>query len=299
MSRDPIAVIVPCYNAEGFLGPTLQSILDQDFGAFRLYVVDDGSRDSTREVVARFASDRRVEYLYQDNAGQAAAINRGLRAGREPYVSLCDADDLWRPDRLRLALAALEADPSLGLVCNDFARGTDPGRPWVSAWKTRGYHPISGDAFGRILEHNFIPRSGVLMPRSILEQVGDFSEPIGGQCGCDDWDMWLKIARARPILCLHETLTFKRDLEGQYSTRLGQARSRVLLWEHWENQLRAQGGPWHELTARHLSQSLVELSYKMIVEKQSRRQARRELVRAARFGAPLPQVLRVMVRSFL
>jgi glycosyltransferase involved in cell wall biosynthesis len=294
-----VAVIIPVFNAEDLLAETLSSVLGQDHGDYTVYIVDDGSTDRTRAVVAGFASDARVRYLHQENQGQAAAINRAIREGTEPWITLCDADDLWRPDRLGRAISALRADPSLGMVCNDFAKGSDPGQPWVSAWRTLGYRPLSGHAFERLLEQNFVPRSGVLIPRSVLGQVGDFSESIGGRCGCDDWDMWLKIARERPILCMPETLTFKRVVAGQHSGRLGQSQSRVLLWEHWESQLRSEDRHLHKKAVNQLSKSLVGLSYKLIVENQSRSQARRALVRAARCGASPSLVLRMLIRSYL
>ncbi len=294
-----ISVVVPVHNAEDLLGDTIASILAQDFPDFRLYIVDDGSTDRTRDVVASFERDGRVAYLYQENAGQAAAINRGLRAGREPYVSLCDADDLWRADRLRLALAELRADPSLGLVCNDFAKGTDPSQPWDSAWRTLGYRPASGNAFERLLEQCFIPRSGVIIPRPVLDEVGEFSEVIGGQCGTDDLDMWLRIARIRPIACLHVPLTFKRSWEGQYSRRLAMHQSLVRLWEHWVARLEDQGEEPYRLALKKLSIHLLDLAYKLIVENGDRRGARKQVLRAACSGAPLPSVARLFVRSFL
>jgi glycosyltransferase involved in cell wall biosynthesis len=294
-----VSVIVPFHNAEDLLGETIASILAQDFRDFRLYLVDDGSTDHTRDVAASFARDGRVAYLYQENAGQAAAINRGLRAGREPYVSLCDADDLWRADRLRLALAAIRADPSLGLVCNDFARGTDPAQPWVSAWRTLGYRPASGNAFERLLEQCFIPRSGVIIPRPVLDKVGGFSEVIGGICGSDDLDMWLRIARVRPIACLHEPLTFRRSWEGQCSRRLAMIQSLVRLWEHWVARLEDQGAEPHRVALEKLSIHLLDLAYKLIVENGDRRVARKQVFRAACCGAPLPSVARLFVRTFL
>jgi glycosyltransferase involved in cell wall biosynthesis len=296
-----ISIIIAVHNADNLIGATIESILGQDFGDFCLYIVDDGSTDRTREVVASYEADRRLRYLYQDNSGQAAALNRGLRAGREPYVSFCDADDLWRSDRLARVLPSLQADPSLGLVCNDFAKGTDPSQPWASAWNTPelGYRPVSGDAFERLLDQNFIPRSGVLIPRSVLDEVGGLSEAIGGTCGCDDFDMWLRIARIRPILCLHETLTFKRVLPGQYSSRICLRESSVRLWEHWERLLRGQDGRMHKMAEKQLAGELIGLSYKIIEDNRDRRLARQAVMKAVRHGAPIPTVARVLLRSLV
>ena len=117
MSAEQVAIIVPAYNAASLLSETLASLLRQRRVAFRVYLVDDGSTDRTPEVACAFAEDRRLTYICQENRGQAAAINRGIRAGPEPLITLCDADDLWREDRLERVVAAYERDPTIGLIC--------------------------------------------------------------------------------------------------------------------------------------------------------------------------------------
>lgn len=294
-----VAVIVPVFNAEHLIGATIESILSQDCPDLSVYIVDDGSTDGTTAVIESFKSDPRVRCLQQQNKGQAAAINLGIRQSQEPYISLCDADDLWRTDRIGKVLAALKANPLCGMVCNDFAIGSDPRLPWVSAWQTLGYRPISGQAFGRLLEQNFIPRSGVLIPRPVLEKVGMFSEAIAGKCGSDDRDMWLKIANDRPILCIHETLTFKRVVEGQNSGTLTFYEGRVRLWDQWERRLRGNDRALHREAHGQLATALSDLAYKRISEGGDRAQARKEIARAARLGASLPAMARLLLRSFV
>jgi cellulose synthase/poly-beta-1,6-N-acetylglucosamine synthase-like glycosyltransferase len=284
LSAEQVAIIVPAYNAASLLSETLASLLRQRRVAFRVYLVDDGSTDRTPEVACAFAEDRRLTYICQENRGQAAAINRGIRAGREPLITLCDADDLWREDRLERVVAAYERDSTIGLVCNDFFVGTDPGQPWVSAWQTRGYRPLSGHAFERLLEQNFIPRSGVLIPRRVVEEVGGFSEEIAGKCGSDDLDMSLKIAQHWPILCLDEVLTFRRVWSGQGSTTVRFMESIVRLWECWCRRLEAHPRRLRKRARWNLGGARFDLAYRCLQSGRNYSVARRELLRAACIG---------------
>jgi len=88
-----VSVIIPTYNYGRFLGEALQSVLDQTFDDFDLIVVDDGSTDNTKEVVASF-EDNRIKYIYQQNRGVAAAQNVGILASKGEYVALLGADDV-------------------------------------------------------------------------------------------------------------------------------------------------------------------------------------------------------------
>jgi glycosyltransferase involved in cell wall biosynthesis len=92
-----ISVIVPSYNAEKYLSEALKSILIQTCPVAEIIVVDDGSTDRTREIVEKFSG---VRYVYQENAGVAAALNRGCLMSSGTHISFISADDVWRPDKL-------------------------------------------------------------------------------------------------------------------------------------------------------------------------------------------------------
>ena len=92
----PFSVIVPAYNRAGLIGQTLRSVVDAP--DTQIVVVDDGSTDSTRDVVATFGG--RVTLLTQQNRGPGAARNLGLSAATGQYVAFLDSDDLWFPNTI-------------------------------------------------------------------------------------------------------------------------------------------------------------------------------------------------------
>ena len=96
-----ICVIIPTFNREKYLGEAIESILNQDYHPIEIIVVDDGSTDNTREIVKSYPN---VNYVYQKNAGQAAAINRGIALSKSEYLAFVDSDDLWISGKLHLQM---------------------------------------------------------------------------------------------------------------------------------------------------------------------------------------------------
>src|SRR5690349_13432849 len=95
-----ISVIVPVYNGSDFLSEAIDSIRQQMYGSIEIIVVDDGSTDSTPQIIESFANS--IQSIRQDNAGPAAARNAGIRLAHGEVIGFLDADDLWPPDKLKI-----------------------------------------------------------------------------------------------------------------------------------------------------------------------------------------------------
>lgn len=119
-----VSIITPCYNGEAYLDRYFSSILNQTYGPLELIFVNDGSSDRTAEIALgyRAALEQRgiqYTYLHQENAGQAAALNRGLKLFRGDYLTWPDADDEMTPDCIEKKVAYLQAHPELQMVRSD------------------------------------------------------------------------------------------------------------------------------------------------------------------------------------
>src|SRR5688500_19764582 len=99
-SKPTVSIVIPTYNCEAYISETLYSVLGQTFTDLELIVVDDGSTDRTREIVASFGTS--VRLLSQANSGVCAARNYGIREAAGRYLCLMDHDDYWYPDKLAL-----------------------------------------------------------------------------------------------------------------------------------------------------------------------------------------------------
>lgn len=107
-----VSCIVPVYNGARFLGEGLDSILAQTHRDLEIIVVDDGSTDGSGDVARGFGDP--VTVVRQDNAGPAAARNRGVAEATGDFVAFLDADDLWVETKLERQLARFQARPELG-----------------------------------------------------------------------------------------------------------------------------------------------------------------------------------------
>ena len=125
MPAEPlVSVIIPAYDVAVCLGRCLDSVFEQDVTDTQVIVINDGSTDDTAEVAKRYGD--RIVYLEQENQGQGAARNAGLRIARGRYVAFLDADDYWLPGFLRACidfLAAAPRRPSPSARARSFSHG--------------------------------------------------------------------------------------------------------------------------------------------------------------------------------
>jgi glycosyltransferase involved in cell wall biosynthesis len=110
---DRISVVIPVYNGAAYVGEAIASVRAQSPTVTEIIVVDDGSTDGSAAVAGKIAG---VRVVTQENAGQAAARNRGAELAQDGWLAFLDADDLWAPGKLALQLDAFEQDPKLDLV---------------------------------------------------------------------------------------------------------------------------------------------------------------------------------------
>lgn len=111
-----VSIVIPCFNAERFVGEALESALNQSYPLIEVIVVDDGSTDESPKVIAAFGDAIRCERTA--NRGPSAARNRGLALARGDYVQFLDADDLLERQKVELCLAAYGDSDEL-VICEE------------------------------------------------------------------------------------------------------------------------------------------------------------------------------------
>jgi glycosyltransferase involved in cell wall biosynthesis len=114
MEKGLVSIITPMYNGARFVSQTIDSVLQQTYGHWEMYVIDDGSADEGPEIVRAYASrDSRIKLLTQKNAGSAAARNNGIRHASGQYIALLDADDTWNANFLEKQLTLMQEKNAL------------------------------------------------------------------------------------------------------------------------------------------------------------------------------------------
>lgn len=224
-----VSVVIPAYNAARHLAATLDSVLAQRGPALELLVVDDCSTDGTaRLVAARAQRDDRVRYLCTpaNCGGPAGPRNLGIANARASWIALCDADDLWHPQKLQRQLATAERDRA-DLVCTA-VRDLDGDATPTAIGLPAEVPPAERVTLGQLLMKNQIATSSVLVRRDLVESAGGF-DVDRALIAVEDYDLWLRLLeRGDRLLRLPEPLVHYRRVPSSLSARKLQMARKVL-----------------------------------------------------------------------
>lgn len=234
-----VSVLIPAFNSANFLPATLLAALAQDFVAFEIVVVDDGSDDRTPEILAEFAAkDPRVRVLRQENAGVAAARNRAIVEARGRYIAPLDADDLWHPSYLRRMVDSLERAGPRAALAYAWSVPVDRSGAFKVAELAKAGRPRfskSTETVPALLDFNFIGNaSSVVMRRDAALVAGGYDPSLrarGGE-GHEDWKLYTLIATRYDFVVVPEILVGYRSHPEAMSRREDKMlRSRLVAYE--------------------------------------------------------------------
>ena len=206
-----VSVIIPTYDRWPVVGEAVESVLAQSFDDYELIVVDDGSTEETGDRLRQYGE--RLTVLTQRRGGVSAARNLGACRALGKYLAFLDSDDLWHPRKLQRQLDFMERNPEVEICQTDeiWIRNGARVNP-----RNRHRKP-SGDVFRASLELCLVSPSAVMMRRELFERVGGFDESLPV---CEDYDLWLRIARDTEIPLIPEALVTKR---GGHADQLSRA----------------------------------------------------------------------------
>lgn len=183
-----VSVVVPTYNRASLLKQAIDSVLEQTYTTWELLIIDDGSTDDTREIIAKYESDARIKYFVQRNRGQAAARNVGIDKARGEFIAFLDSDNRWITDKLEQQINYLTRHPEVDVVYGDIEEidldgsvlGPGPGMSRHSGWVWRP-----------LLIDNFVNFNTSIVRSRKLREVGAMDESVRRG---DDYDLWLRLS---------------------------------------------------------------------------------------------------------
>lgn len=183
----PVSVLLPAYNAAKYVGEAIESILSQTYADFELIVVDDGSIDTTIQVVREFDDSRLRVLCNERNRGLVFSLNRAASVARGEFFARMDADDWSFPDRLSVQVDWMQHNPRLG-VLGCFYETFDDQHERLGSVKL----PIT-DAqvrYDLYSKHHCFCHPAVLMRRQALEQAGGYQS---NWFPAEDRALWLRM----------------------------------------------------------------------------------------------------------
>lgn len=206
-----VSVIVPVYNGERFFTETIESVLAQDLQNFELLLVDDGSSDASVELARAYAANHpeRVRCLEHDghvNKGLSASRNLGIHHAKGEFLAFLDADDIWRPTKLREQLAIMRDHPEVGMVTGsaNYWESWAGGNDWVvqtgDVRDTPRYPPHTAIALYPLGRAPAPCPSDIMLRRELVQRVGFSDDRFRGIYSLyEDQTFLAKIYLAVPV----------------------------------------------------------------------------------------------------
>lgn len=206
-----VSVILPVYNAQTYLRESIDSILGQSFADFELIIINDGSTDSSLEIISSY-KDPRIVLMNQANAGLPITLNRAIRVAKGQYLARQDADDISLPNRLADQVTFLDSHPQCALL------GSWADIIVENSLTDRGLrHPhLNGDIQVKLLFFNCFVHSSVMIRKSALEKSGLYPEEPE-KFPPEDYDLWLRIAKQFEVANIPHALLKYRELPNSIS----------------------------------------------------------------------------------
>jgi len=191
MRNNPlVSVIIATYNRAEYIKKAINSALEQTYKNIEIIIVDDGSKDSTKEVINPYIKEKKIKYIYQNNAGSLKARDNGIRAAGGNYIAVLDSDDYWCDNRkLEKQIIFLENSPSYvlaggGMILID--ENNKEADKYLFPEKDK-------DIRKSILVKNVFVHSSVVFKKESWQKVN-------GYCGREkpfvhDWSFWLELGK--------------------------------------------------------------------------------------------------------
>lgn len=196
-----ISVIIPAYNSGKYIKTALESVLIQNHQPLEIIVIDDGSTDDTEAVVSSFGD--KVVYRYQENSGSGKARNIGIKLAKGQWIAFLDSDDIWYENHLKNLMAHLAANTKADMVYGAQRFVDENGEP-TALMHQQDYYP-EGWIFADMFEANYVSTPAVIVRRSLLLELGGFSESPTFRNGQDN-DLWLRISANSMVLSAPEVV---------------------------------------------------------------------------------------------
>ncbi len=198
VSRPSVSILIPCFNAERWIGQSIQSALDQTYTAKQVIVVDDGSSDGSLEVIQSFGD--KIRWETGPNRGGNAARNRLLELATGQWLQYLDADDYLLPDKIQGQINYLSEFPDTDILCSP---------TWFEEWKSsdgplpRVITPIPEprDPWVLLAKWQLPQTGGPLWRRDFLAQAGGWNVEM--PC-CQEHELYLRLLQSGAVCRFHD-----------------------------------------------------------------------------------------------
>lgn len=211
--KPQVSVIMSVYNTEKYVGKAIKSVLDQTFSDFEIILIDDGSADSSIEIVKQL-KDPRIRIVRQTNHGLVYSFNKAVSLARADFLARMDADDITLPSRFEKEIAWLKADKHRGLVGTYFSYIDEETSKPLDVVMDPPFKHLDIARLMYIV--NPFGHGSIMMRKDAVAQAGGYHAEYEPS---EDYDLWRRIAKDWQIGMIPEVLYLWRFHPGSISRR--------------------------------------------------------------------------------
>ncbi|NRB41067.1 MAG: glycosyltransferase family 2 protein [Pseudomonadales bacterium] len=245
MSHPKISVIIPFHNDERYIKQSLDSVLDQSFKNIEIICVNDGSRDSSIEIIRKYP-DPRIHIVSQKHQGLAAARNAGINASKGLFIAMLDAHDSWSSEKLTKHMQHFQRNPHIDVSYSAsrfmqedgglLLTGQHPKLKNINPQHIYCRNPI-GNGSAAVMRKSFLVQASEIHLKNGIPYRQFFDESM---CQSDDQEFWIRSAlnTAAVFEGIGETLTYHRSNSAVLSA---DTEDRLSNWQ----QIREKNVPYH------------------------------------------------------
>ena len=203
-----VSAIVPSYNHEAYIEECILSIVNQTYKNIELIVIDDGSKDRSREILERLQKQYGFVLVFQENQGVSKTMNKAIRQyAHGKYITGSASDDFLMPDKIEKQVRFLEENPDVDMIFGKVYM-VDEKSQIINGLKIFEPfdEPVKYIPFELLIENNRIPAPSMMIRRDIWDKCGGYDE----NTIIEDFDLWLKIAYIGKIVYLNDYFAYYR-----------------------------------------------------------------------------------------
>ncbi len=211
-----VSIIVPCYNHEKYVQETIESIVHQTYKNIELIVIDDGSKDTSPQVIERLSKKYNFTFIHRPNKGLSATLNEGIALSKGEYIAVCASDDIFMTDKIEKQVAFMNQNTDYGICYSKTIAFDNFG----NTIKNNPKNAKSGWVFKDLIYQNFtMPAPTCMYRKKIFDVVGRFDESLF----VEDWDIYLRIADKYQVGFQNEYFVYYRT----HDTNISKQRAKI------------------------------------------------------------------------
>lgn len=199
MKNPKVTVLMPVYNCESFIKEAINSILDQTFTDFEFIIINDGSTDTTKNIINSY-NDIRIKIVNnKKNIGLTKSLNKGLKISKGEYIARMDADDISIKNRLKIESGFLNSNPEYGLIAARYSIIDKNG----NILKNSGSYLNPDGIYYTLNFQNCLTHSSVMFRKNIVSKIGAYDKAL---TQAQDYELWYRLSKVTKIYQTREIL---------------------------------------------------------------------------------------------